>query len=45
MVLTIITKPVQDVTFLKYEILMVIILCATVLAQYSEEDTATSNIH
>lgn len=31
-VLTIISKPVQDVAFLKYEILMVIILCATVLA-------------
>lgn len=44
-VLTIISKPVQDVAFLKYEILRVIILSVTVFAQYSEEDTATSSIH
>lgn len=44
-VLTIISKPVRDVAFLKYEILMVIILCATVFTHYSEEDTATSNNH
>lgn len=43
-VLTITPKPVLDVAFLKYEILLAIVFSVTEVVQFWEEDIATSNI-